>query len=335
MDEPRPPVPRARWRGLLHGAVGLVGWPAVSGYGLFAASRLFEGWVGPSAVQALLLVFPLTGLAPLVALVAALPVKRWFLAGAAALLTVAHLVAVAPALGSDPIPSDARSAPSFTVAQANIYLSNESMDDAAETLMALDADVLVITENTPEAEAALTEAGADEAYRYRASNGEFGAYGTAMWSRLPLGESVPLVVPGTPPLGRAVRVGGTEVDLFGVHPLPPLDAERRVSWRAQLEAYGELAGRADRAGRPLLIVGDLNATRWHPPLTKLLGSLNDIHESRGEGLSRSWPANYLVRMGRLDHGLVNGRVVPLDVRDVAVPGSDHLGFVTTLAVVSG
>ena len=125
------------------------------------------------------------------------------------------------------------------------------------------------------------------------------------------------------------------MDLFGLHPLPPLDAERGANWRAQLGDYRERGGRAEQAGRPLVMVGDLNATRWHPPLTRLLGRLSDIHEARGKGLSRSWPTNYLMRMGRLDHGLVNRLVVPLSVSDVAVPGSDHVGFVATLAVVSG
>lgn len=324
-----------RWRGLVHAAVGLMGWPAVTGYALFAGSRLFESWVGPPPVQLLLLVFPLTGLAPLITLLAAAPARRWLLAGAAALLTVAHVVAVAPALGSDPIPREARAAPSFTVAQANIYLDNRSLTAAAATLMALDADVLVITENTPEAEAALVAAGAERTYRHRASNGAYGTYGTAMWSRLPLGAADRLVVPGTPPLGATVRVDGTEVALYGVHPLPPLDADRRFNWRKQLEAYGNLARRADDENRPLVVVGDLNATRWHPPLTSLLGELDDIHEARGKGLSRSWPTTLAQPVARLDHGLVNRRVVPLEVRDVAVPGSDHRGFVTTLAVVSG
>ena len=83
------------------------------------------------------------------------------------------------------------------------------------------------------------------------------------------------------------------------------------------------------------MVGDFNSTRWNPPFGELLDSgLHDAHESVGQGLSRSWPNLGWpgVPLMRLDHALVNAEVGVVSVHDVDIPGSDHVGFVTELAV---
>jgi hypothetical protein len=53
----------------------------------------------------------------------------------------------------------------------------------------------------------------------------------------------------------------------------------------------------------------------------------------GQGLSRSWPnIAFPLPLMRLDHALVNDQVGVVSVRDIDIPGSDHIGFVTELAV---
>jgi hypothetical protein len=53
----------------------------------------------------------------------------------------------------------------------------------------------------------------------------------------------------------------------------------------------------------------------------------------GEGLTASWPDHKRVPpFARIDHALVDSRVVPTDVRNVTLPGSDHIGFVIEVAV---
>jgi endonuclease/exonuclease/phosphatase family metal-dependent hydrolase len=68
--------------------------------------------------------------------------------------------------------------------------------------------------------------------------------------------------------------------------------------------------------------------------------LTDAHEDRGKGLSRSWPltGTKLAHLGpllRLDHALVNRTAAVESVKDVHVPGSDHLAFEAQLAIGSG
>ncbi len=55
----------------------------------------------------------------------------------------------------------------------------------------------------------------------------------------------------------------------------------------------------------------------------------DAHEQTGHGLSFSWPADrgLLPPLFRLDHALMSDGVTATALRDVAIPGSDHVGFV--------
>jgi len=62
------------------------------------------------------------------------------------------------------------------------------------------------------------------------------------------------------------------------------------------------------------------------------GHWRDAHEAVGRGLSTSWSTLGLVpSFVRLDHALVDHRLVVCDVADFTVTGSDHRGFVVTIA----
>ena len=82
------------------------------------------------------------------------------------------------------------------------------------------------------------------------------------------------------------------------------------------------------------VSGDVNATRWNPPLADFLDAgFHDGHEDVGRGLSMSWPdRSFPFAFVRIDHALVRGDVAVLRMDDVEVLGSDHGGFLATLAV---
>ena len=128
-----------------------------------------------------------------------------------------------------------------------------------------------------------------------------------------------------------VTVGDRSLLLVAVHVDNAIRS--REDWTRELDA---LKTQATSAPGPAAIVGDFNSTRWNPPFGELLAAgLHDAHESVGQGLSRSWPnLGFPVPLMRLDHALVNDKVGVVSVHDVDVPGSDHIGFVTELAVGS-
>ncbi|MBG7605787.1 MAG: endonuclease/exonuclease/phosphatase family protein, partial [Actinobacteria bacterium] len=58
----------------------------------------------------------------------------------------------------------------------------------------------------------------------------------------------------------------------------------------------------------------------------------DAHIAAGRGFSASWPTGSLIPpFVRLDHALTTAGLVSTDVNDFDIPGSDHRGFVVTVA----
>ena len=119
---------------------------------------------------------------------------------------------------------------------------------------------------------------------------------------------------------------GRLVNLFVVHPFTPTNAYLRGRWAPDLE---QIRRTTAAAVGPTLVVGDFNATYFHPPFRDFLSDgFTDVHKWLGEGLSRSWRMDgFFPPLVRLDHALVRAGAHPLDVTDFVVPGSDHKGFV--------
>ena len=82
-----------------------------------------------------------------------------------------------------------------------------------------------------------------------------------------------------------------------------------------------------------MVVGDLNSSYWHPDFRDLLDAgFVDAHIANGKGFSASWPTDMIgPAFVRLDHALTTGGLVSTDVADFEIPGSDHRGFVVTVA----
>lgn len=121
------------------------------------------------------------------------------------------------------------------------------------------------------------------------------------------------------------------MNLIGVHTLPPVSAGYAAGRAAQL---AEAARRVDASPEPVVVAGDLNATRWSAPLRRLLGETRLRDASRGFGLQGTWPTGLgWSGMIRVDHVLVSPdwrvedhRCGPTDL------GSDHRAVVVDLVL---
>jgi len=290
-------------------------------------SRVF-GITFPSRVTVMLqALLPLAFLpAYAIGIVAALR-RRWALSAACIVLAVIHLASMWPATGHRPLPPWAASAPRLTVLEANMFDRNDQTEAAAAKIMASGADVLVLVELESGTLSALRRAGIDNAYPYSTlPTGRFRTDG--IWSKTPITPG-PAATRDGYKARASLTVGGRPLELFAVH----IDnaIRGRATWNSEMNELGDLATSLDRA---VALVGDFNSTRWNPPFGRLLGrGLHDAHEATGQGLSRSWPnIPFPVPLMRLDHAVVNDRVGVVSVHDYTVPGSDHRGFVTELAV---
>lgn len=263
--------------------------------------------------------------------VVALVRRRRLMAVTALGVVVAVLWLIAPVLFHDDAVAAPAGAPTFTVAHSNAYFKTERPQEAADALLAEFADVLAITEQSPQLEAALTAAGIGERYPFQVGSASDERNGVTLYSRFPFVGAAVRDIGGQPGVDATIDVNGSPVRVLVVHPLPGVDRPALDELERGLPAIDAI-GRDDTV--PTVIIGDFNSSRWHPDFRRLLRHWTDAHESLGEGMSASWPAGWLVPpFVRLDHALVDDGLTALAVHDIEVPGSDHRGFAVTLALV--
>ena len=321
----------------------LVAWLTVAVLGLVALSQAVGRTSLPPvyALQALTpyLIIPSVGL-----VVVAARRGRRLMAGTSACIAAGLLWLTVPVAlhggGPSTVPPGT---PTFTLVHSNAYYRTEEPAAAAAALLAEDADVMAVTEQSPQLEAALTAGGADDRYPFRIGSPSEARNGVALYSRFPLVEASVRDIGGQPGIDATIDMHGSGTNGSGtngivrvlvIHPLPGVDRAALGDLRRGLALIGA-AGRSDTV--PTAIVGDFNASRWHPAFRELLRHWTDAHESLGQGMSVSWPAHWVLPpFVRLDHVLMDDGVTALAVHDVDVPGSDHRGFSVTLALpVSG
>lgn len=247
-----------------------------------------------------------------------------------AALALLHLVWVGPDVRWWAESDERITETSFVVAAANINAGNTRIDELAESLLALDADVLAITELTMAGQRALTDAGIEDEYPYRIDDARPGWFGTAIHSRFPIEDSEVLDIVDIPMSRATLSVGDQAVELVAVHTRQPLSALPAL--RDQLGVLGDFATSVDG---PVVLAGDFNATRQHAPFRALLETgLRDAHQERGRGDARTWPVGRrMPTFALLDHVLVSEELIVHDIREVTLPGSDHRAVVSRISTV--
>ncbi len=250
--------------------------------------------------------------------------RRWWTAGVAALVVVAHVAVVAPALTAARVAS---AGTAMRVVTANLYVLNVENEAAGRVLRDLRPDVLVVPELDADGLAGLRASGLLDDLLYSVVSFDLRSETVGMFSRLPLRDIVVRRIGGRALPRATVTVGGVDIRLVGHHPLPPVQGLERL-WR---EALSDLAAEAGDIELPVVVAGDLNADRDHALFRRLLATgLRDAHDERGRGLARTWPER--LPLLQLDHVLVRGGIGVANIREVRIPGSDHLAVVADLLV---
>jgi endonuclease/exonuclease/phosphatase (EEP) superfamily protein YafD len=303
-----------------------VAWTVVAGIGAIALTQAFGWAVTPLVVVAQSLT-PYLGIVVVVVAVVALWGRRLVMATVAAAVGVGIVGLGTPLAfpGEQPDPVDA--ATGLEVASVNLLFTNDRIADVAEQMDELTADVIVFTEYTEEHQAALLASPFAERYPYRTDRAGPRGDGDAIWSTMPVEAAE---YPDTDSTSIDVTVAGPDgaVRVVGVHLRTPLDDF--TSWRQDLRAAAEIGRTVDG---PTLLIGDFNASYWHPDFRHVLDAgFVDAHTATDAGFSTSWPTTWPIPpFVRLDHALTTGGLVATDVEDFDVAGSDHLGMIVTVA----
>jgi endonuclease/exonuclease/phosphatase (EEP) superfamily protein YafD len=303
----------------------LLGWLFAAAAGVLMITQTF-GWNGFKLVATAQALTPyvLLGLIPLAGIACWAHADR--LAVTSSLIGVGGLILASPLVFTPDRPDPDTTAMGTSIAAVNLLYSNPIVDEAADELLARDADVILFSEYTAEHQAVMLDHPLSARYPFKIERDGLYAGGMALWSRHP-------VVEGERPdtINYTLDITMTSPDgplrLFGVHPPTPILLFE--GWVDDLGTFGELGAAANT---PTLLIGDFNASYWHPAFRDLLSrGFVSAHSAQGSGFSTSWPTNkVLPAFVRLDHALTGNGLVSTGVDDFTVPGSDHRGFVVTV-----
>jgi endonuclease/exonuclease/phosphatase (EEP) superfamily protein YafD len=313
-------------RSRLTTAVELGAWTIVAGIGVILSTQVL-GWAVTPLVVVVQSLTPYLGVVVVVVALVALWTRRLVLVTVAVAVGVGIAVLGTPLAFPGERPDPVDGAGGLEVASVNLLFSNDRIDDVIEEMDRLTADVIVFTEYTDEHQAALLASPVAERYPYRTDRAGPRGDGVATWSALPVevGEH-----PDTDSTSIDVTVSGPDgpIRVVAVHFKTPLDDFE--SWGHDLRAAAKIGRTADG---PMLLIGDFNASYWHPDFRRVLDAgFVDAHTAAGLGLSTSWPTTWPIPpFVRLDHALTTSELVATDVEDFDVPGSDHLGMVVNVA----
>lgn len=313
----------------------LLAWLAVAGVGVIGLSQTISrgSHLPPIYIGQALSPYLMGAMVPLA--IAALTWRDLPLGIVAGATALPLLILSGPLVRPEPLPPPAPDGAVLTVLSANVLWRNESMDEAAALIARQDVDVIVISELTDEFEAALEAAGVLDTHPHRAGTPDTWNRGLGLWSRHPILESQLLPVVGRTTVEAVIDVEGTSLRIIGAHPSQPISPLGRDDWKPALRQITEIA--LEPGSAPTVVVGDLNASWWHPPYRAMVDAgLLDVHHGLGDGFSRSWPDDrwYLPGFVRIDRALVAPGATATAIRDLRVPGSDHVAFVVTVVAAA-
>jgi endonuclease/exonuclease/phosphatase (EEP) superfamily protein YafD len=288
----------------------------------------FAGWSGTRVVVTLQAATPYILVLSVPIGVMAAFAGRWLMFTVAAAMAIALVGMSWPLLRGHNRREQPNGARVIRVFHGNLLYYNGRTADLARVVAQLDVDVLAFTEYTPTHAGGLYVSPLGPEYPHRLEHPESMAGGSALWSRRPLSEADP------PPALYQSTAGtldaGAGITVYVVHPPNPLDHIR--DWRDELDGLARLLPGEER---PSIVIGDFNATFWHPPFRRLLAAgWRDAHVLAGRGFSASWPNHkrWLPAFLRLDHALVSESLIVTEAVDVDLPGSDHRGLVVSVTI---
>lgn len=259
--------------------------------------------------------------------------RRVILSVFAVLLVTATFAVHAPR--NFPRPTELIEAVEMRVLSSNLRLGLADSRSFVE-LAAKSADVISVSELTPEAVAGFEKAGLDHAFPFSIRHPAPGAGGIGLWSRYPLIT----VFPENPETAAArVQVPGVRLDplVMSVHVFSPLayDKDSVDGWEESIAGTQELLNQLTvTAGMAAVIVaGDFNSTPDMRQFRDLLtNGYQNAADQTGVGLLPTFPANsWMPPLLAIDHVLIkNATATSLSALTIA--GSDHRALLATVRV---
>jgi endonuclease/exonuclease/phosphatase (EEP) superfamily protein YafD len=209
----------------------------------------------------------------------------------------------------------------------NVLASNGNAQQVLGSIEQVDPDLLLLQEVTPKWAKELVVLG----YPYRVASVRDDCFGIMLLSRYPLSSTNVVFVGGAevPTITATVHLPQGDVSVIGTHPVPPISAAYSKHRNSQLAALPSLG---KNKKKPVLLIGDLNASPWSYHFRKLLKDSGLKNSMQTFGFQPSWPANNRLLRIPIDHVLhapeilIHNRMIGQGV------GSDHLPVIVDFSL---
>ncbi len=256
----------------------------------------------------------------------ALALRRWRLAGAAAVATVSAFALAWPWTQAPPPPKP--DAARFSLLLYNVYFHNAALDQVAQRVEAIDADIVVLLEVTAEGREKLRSL--DAHYPQRFECWQSRGCDILVFSRFPIKEPhIDFVgtIDRSPIAWFETSPAGCGMNIFATHLTRPFPF---APVAAQGQQADDLAAALRGWPGPKLLVGDFNAVPWGH-VVKTVTEQANLHVSLGTG--GTWHAKLppLVRLP-IDHVMATEGIAFASRKVLTLTGSDHAAVLTEVAI---
>jgi endonuclease/exonuclease/phosphatase (EEP) superfamily protein YafD len=268
--------------------------------------------------------------------------RRW-LALASAAIVSCHLYWMAPDFvrgrGIASVPStgvgDAKPKKKIRIFFANVRLENRERGAMLREIRDANPDVVVLVEFWAWWRNAVVHSPlmADYPYGNGLSPEHAGGNSVNIFSKLPLKSETSEWVAGRCVEIIKISIGSQSLQVVGLHAPRPMqfrDNDYNGYWSRVIPL---LIG----IGRPLVVVGDCNATQYSHVYQQLkAGGLRSAHEDQGRGYATTWPnGEYPVPPIRIDQAFLSHEVECLGISEGRGLGSDHKPLILDIAIPEG
>ncbi|MCC8409266.1 endonuclease/exonuclease/phosphatase family protein [Mucilaginibacter sp. UR6-1] len=216
------------------------------------------------------------------------------------------------------------------VLSANVFQDNTEYQKLLDQIKTVDPDVIFLLETDAKWETAMNELEAHYPHMLKAPLPN--TYGLLFYSRFPLSDArVNYLIKNDIPSIEAIAElpSGQKVQLWGLHPEPPVPGESLYSTAKDKELM-KIAFKARDCSLPIIVFGDLNDVAWSHTTT-LFGKVSDLLDVRkGRGFYSTFSAKHWFLRFPLDYIFCSAEFGLVQMRRLPYNGSDHYPIFTHL-----
>ncbi|TWR25865.1 endonuclease/exonuclease/phosphatase family protein [Mucilaginibacter pallidiroseus] len=212
---------------------------------------------------------------------------------------------------------------SICVMIANVYEDNTNSKGCLNEVHKHKPDVLLLLETNARWDKETSSLSSD--YPHSVKVPLDNTYGMLFYSKLPLRDAKVnyLVEDDIPSINTKIKLrSGREVELFAVHPTPPVPNENPRSTERDKELL-IVADMAKASKLPVIVIGDLNDVAWSYTTELFLKMSGLLDPRRGRGFFNTFHAHYPFLRFPLDHAFISTDFKLRGIKRLNNFNSDH------------